>query len=228
MSMVLLALYQPQLLGKTWHKHRQQQARSSPNWRAGSGSGHFGTFRCGPCSLSSRAPLGTITRGGPNRRSGRFRCIHAQANLPQHIGPDSSNTGKVSSGTNGSLFKFPWPLLLSVALACFAFRWVSASSTTQHHITTGQAAAAVVSQSPQPSTLMQCPPGMAGQSPAFASISAAGFAKLFSGAQRAHLAQMLVYQAQRVSLLLDLALYDSLVLSVGAVMRLRMGFVIDP
>lgn len=199
--MFLLAPYQHHLLGQTWHKHQQHQKHSSPNWHPGSGRGQFAPFRC-RCALLSRARYITVPRGGPNRRSGRFKRFHAEANRPQHLGPDSSSTRKVTSQAQIPFVNTAWPLLLSVALACFVFRHFTASAAPQHHITTGQAAVARASQSSNPDPLMQCPAGMAGQSPAFASISAAGFARLLSGAQRAHLAQTLVYQAQRVSLLL--------------------------
>ncbi|KAL3146236.1 hypothetical protein ABBQ32_002939 [Trebouxia sp. C0010 RCD-2024] len=195
--MFLLAPYQHHLLGQTWHKHQQHQKHSSPNWHPGSGRGQFAPFRC-RCALLSRARYITVPRGGPNRRSGRFKRFHAEANRPQHLGPDSSSTRKVTSQAQIPFVNTAWPLLLSVALACFVFRHFTASAAPQHHITTGQAAVARASQSSNPDPLMQCPAGMAGQSPAFASISAAGFARLLSGAQRAHLAQTLVYQAQRL------------------------------
>ena len=204
--MVLVLLHQQHCLNKAWPKH----ATDPPQilfFRL-TCCGHGGLLRCIKAPLSSRTPCSLVTRCGPDKRSGRFRRIHAEANLPQNPGPDSTETHDLSSSPNAPIFKLGWPLLLSIALACFLFRRSIFATKTQHQLTPGQAAVAMVSETPHPSTPLQRPAGVSGkhqqqqqQQQVFASISAAGFARLFSGAQRAHLAQLLVYQAQRVSFL---------------------------
>ena len=204
--MVLLLANQQQCLNKTWQKKitDKQQILS---FRL-TCCGHRGPLQCNKSPISDRMPC-SLARCGPNKRSGRFRRIHAEANLPQNQGPDKTETHDLSSRPNAPVFKLGWPLLLSIASACFLFGRFTSPSKPQamHQLKPGQAAVALVSETPHPSTPLQRPSGMSGQQhqqqQAFASISAAGFSRLFSGAQRAHLAQLLVYQAQRVSFFLQ-------------------------
>lgn len=195
-----LSPYQPHFWGKTRNKHLQHHTQSSYCWLARSEKAQSGFVPRITFLPSSCPSFSTVASVVPNRRPGRFKRIHAEANLPQHMELNSSNT-EVSSRTNVPVFRIAWPLLLSVSLACFVFHRLAASATPQHQITTGQAAVAMVSQTPHPSTLLQHPGGMTGQPHAFASISAAGFARLLNGVKRAHIAQIVVYQAQRVSFL---------------------------
>lgn len=170
--------------------------------------GHGGLLRYNKSARSCRTPYRLVTRCGPNKRSGRFRRTHADASLPHNLGPDSPDTRDFFNSPLAPIFKLGWPLLLSAALACFLFRHVTASSTARHQLTPNQAAVALISETPHPSTPLHRSAAIPSkqhqqqqhQQQAFASISSAGFAKLFSGAQRAHLAQLLVYQAQRVRL----------------------------
>ena len=165
---------------------------------------------------SHRMPCSLVTSCGPNKRSGRFKRTHTEGSFPHDPAPDSPGTHDFRSSPKPPIFKLGWPLLLSVALACFLFRY--ATAPPKHQLTPGQAAVAMVSETPHSSTPLHRPAATSGkqehqgtsgrqqqqrQQQAFASISSAGFAKLFRGAQRAHLAQLLVYQAQRVRLLLS-------------------------
>ena len=172
-------------------------------------SGYGGLLRYTRSARWHRVPYSLVTRSGPNKRSGRFKRIHAEASLPHNPAPSSPDTHDFSSSPNPPNFKFGWPLLLSVAVACFLLRRVTAPSKARHELTPNQAAVAMVSETPHPSTPLHWSATASGQQQqqqpqqAFASISSAGFAKLFSGAQRAHLAQLMVYQAQRVRLFLS-------------------------
>lgn len=202
--MVLVLLHQQHCLSKTWHKHDTDQPQIL--FFRLTCCAHGGLLRCIKSPLSSRTSCSLVTRCGPNKRSGRFRRVHAEANFPQNPGPDSTETHDPSSRPIAPILKLGWPLLLSFALACFLFRRCTSPAKTQHQLTPGQA---TVNETPRPSTPLQRPAGVSGryqqqqQQQAFASISAAGFARLLNGAQRAHLAQLLVYQAQRVSFLLQ-------------------------
>lgn len=203
--MVLVILNQQHRLSETWQNQVNDQL---PIRLTFYGKGHITRLRCIKLAVSIPAPHSLVTRCGPNKRSGRFQRIQAEANLPHIPGPDSAETHDPISRPNAPVFKLGWPLLLSIALACFLFRRFTSPCRSQglQQLTPGQAAVAMVSETPHPSTPLQRP-GVWGQQhqqqQAFASISAAGFARLFSGAQRAHLAQLLVYQAQRVSCLLS-------------------------
>ena len=204
--MVLLLVNQQQCLNKIWQKKITDQPQIL-SFRL-TCCGHGGPLRCTKSPTSYRMPCSLVTRCGPNKRSGRFRRVHAEANLPQNQGPDRTETHDLSSRTNTPIFKLGWPLLLSIASACFLFCRFTSPSKALHQLTPGQAAVALVSETPHASAPLQRPSGMSGQQQAFASISAAGVSRLFSGAQRAHLAQLLVYQAQRVSFFLQFSLVD--------------------
>lgn len=199
--MVMVMLYQQHCLSKIWQKQIHNQSQFLSLRLACCGQGQSALLRCINSPLSNRAPFSLVTTCGPKKRSGRFKRIHAEGDVPPSPGPDNPDPHDLSSRTNAPAFKLGWPLLLSIAFACFVFRHFTASSRPQHQLTPCQAAVAMVSETSHPSTPMQRPAGLSSQRQhqAFASISAAGFAKLFNGAQRAHLAQMLVYQSQRVS-----------------------------
>ena len=197
----MFMLYQQHCLSKIWQKQINNQSQFLSLRLACCGQGQSALLRCIKSPLSNCAPFSLVTRCGPKKRSGRFKRIHAEANVPPSPGPDNTDPHDLRSRTKAPAVKLGWPLLLSVALACFIFRHCTASSRPQHQLTPCQAAVAMVSETSHSSTPLQRPAAFSGQGQqqAFASISAAGFAKLFKGAQKAHLAQMLVYQAQRVS-----------------------------
>ena len=209
--MVLVIVNQQPRLSKIWQKQVNYQSQGLSLRLAFSGKGQRTHLRCIKFPILTRAPCSLVARCGPNKRSGRFRRIQADANPPHIPGPDSTETPDLSSRPNAPasscpcIFKLGWPLLLSIAVACFLFRRCTSPCQPRalQQLTPGQAAVAMISETPHPRTPLQRPAGVCGkqhrQQQAFASISAAGFARLFNGAQRAHLAHLLVYLAQRVS-----------------------------
>lgn len=211
--MVLASLKQQACLSTTRQDHSNNQPQIlSVRLTC---SGYDGLLRYTKSLRSVCMSYSLAVRCGPNKRSGRFKRTHADASLPHNPGPDRPNTRDFSSIPNAPIFKFGWPLLLAAALACFLFRRVAAPSKARHQLTPNQAAVAMISdtpyiQTPRPhtdprsaATFGKQQHQQQQQQQAFASISSAGFAKVFSGAQRAHLAQLLVYQAQRVRLFLS-------------------------
>ena len=158
--MVLCIVNQQYRLGKVWQKQVNNKTQGLPLRLSFCGQGQRTRLRCIKFPISIRAPRSLVTRCGPDKRSGRFQRIHAEANLPQNPGPDRTGTRDLSSHPNRPIVKLGWPLLLAIASACFIFcRFTSPSKPKALQLTPGQAAVALVSETQQPCTPQQRPAG---------------------------------------------------------------------
>ena len=136
---------------------------------------------------------------GPNKSTGRFRRYHASSNLSNRLTSDSDKQ-EDTLRPKPHILTAIWSLLVPAAIACCMLPCLSAMATSQQQVMPGKPAIAEVREAQSLSSSLDHSGARPAQPQAFASISTASFASLFSSAQRAHAAQILVYQAQRVSL----------------------------
>ena len=188
-------------LGQRLYNHEQLQQRSTLKlYRPRVRDAYQERVLAAKRRLTS--PFQSPTTCGPRKHAGRFRRILTESSLPPSQSANDTHAQNLSSHAKPSSLNSGWVPLLLAALACCILPRLLSPPRQQQQLTRGQAAVAMISETPSASSSAQQPASMPGQQQAFASISAASFASLFSGAQRARLAQILVYQAQRVRFLI--------------------------
>lgn len=151
---------------------------------------------CSSLPRTRRFPTFEVATCGPNRSSGRFRRVHTDVHLPE------PQPGVQPGDSTGS-----WPvaqlscaLFLLLAAACSMLPGLRLPPSHQRGLVSTQANVAWVTQRPNYNVDSNTAVTSPIQQQAFASISGAGFASIWGHSQRMYVAQMLVYQAQRVSL----------------------------
>ena len=196
--MVFPIIHRRPCLRQQWYNQKQSQLRCKLKLQPACVREAFKERRFAT-KRRLETPAQSLTSCGPRKDAGRFKRILTGSSLPLGQSANDTDVLNLSSHTKANPSTLRWAALLLATLACCILPRLLGSPRQQQQCTTGQAAVTVASETPQASSFIQQPSGAPGQQHTFASISSASFASLFSGAQRARLAQILVYQAQRVS-----------------------------